>query len=253
MKRVKLSDDLEVFHANAGEAYSLHQEIFVDRCYEHPAVDLSPGDTVIDVGANIGMASLYFHRRFRNLKFICLEPIPSVSAILRANLEHHHVDATIVVAAASDRSGTGTLTCYPNNTMMSSLHADPAKDRETTRQYLRNSGISQANIDYLLRDRFTATALECDLVPLSGVLEQHRIARIDLLKIDVEKSEFQVLEGIGRADWPKIRRVCAEVHDIDGRLSAATAMFRGRGFEVDVRQNKLLERTELYDLIAYRI
>ena len=38
----------------------LHREIVHDRCYLKHGVVLSPGDVVLDVGANIGMVGLIF-------------------------------------------------------------------------------------------------------------------------------------------------------------------------------------------------
>ena len=42
--------------------------------------------------------------------------------------------------------------------------------------------------------------------------------KIDLLKIDVEKGELEVLNGIEDADWPRIHQIVMEVHDLDGRV-----------------------------------
>ncbi|CAM9553811.1 unnamed protein product, partial [Ectocarpus sp. 12 AP-2014] len=46
------------------------------------------------------------------------------------------------------------------------------------------------------------------------------VAGVDLLKVDVEGDELAVLHGIDDDDWPKIRQIALEVHDIDGRLAA---------------------------------
>jgi hypothetical protein len=42
--------------------------------------------------------------------------------------------------------------------------------------------------------------------------------RVDLLKIDVERAELEVLNGIEQSDWSKIKQVVMEVHDTDKRL-----------------------------------
>ena len=39
------------------------------------------------------------------------------------------------------------------------------------------------------------------LTTLSDVLREENVTRIDLLKIDVEKSEMDVLLGIDEQDW----------------------------------------------------
>ena len=44
----------------------------------------------------------------------------------------------------------------------------------------------------------------CQLKTLSEVIRESQVERIDLLKVDVEKSELDVLAGIDEDDWPKI-------------------------------------------------
>jgi hypothetical protein len=70
----------------------------------------------------------------------------------------------------------------------------------------------------------------CEVMTLSSILRQQSVPRIDLLKVDVEKSELDVLAGIDDQDWPKIRQLVVEVHDIDRRVEQVTAWLRERGF-----------------------
>jgi acyl carrier protein len=72
------------------------------------------------------------------------------------------------------------------------------------------------------------------------------------LKIDVEKSELSVLNGIDAADWPKIQQVIIEVHDDDGRLAEIMAMLEARGFHVVSDQDESLAATGLYSVYAVR-
>ena len=53
---------------------------------------------------------------------------------------------------------------------------------------------------------------------VSEVLAEEGLERIDLLKVDVEKSEQEVLAGIREEDWEKIKQVVLEVHDREGSL-----------------------------------
>ena len=56
--------------------------------------------------------------------------------------------------------------------------------------------------------------------------------RVDLVKIDVEGAEEQVLAGVAEHDWPRLRQLAIEVHDVDGRLERLAAMLEGRGYRV---------------------
>jgi acyl carrier protein len=72
-----------------------------------------------------------------------------------------------------------------------------------------------------------------------------------LLKINVEKSELNVLRGLGPDDWPKIRQLVIEV-DLQENLGPITALLEGHGFEVLVEQDPLLRKTELCYVYAIR-
>ena len=86
----------------------------------------------------------------------------------------------------------------------------------------------------------------CKATTLSTMIETLDLTRIDLIKVDVEGAELDVLEGISQAHWPMIRRVVAEVHDIDGRMTALTGLLKAQGFAVTVGANPAL--AEVYDL-----
>jgi hypothetical protein len=87
---------------------------------------------------------------------------------------------------------------------------------------------------------------------LSQVLRETGVDRIDLLKVDVEKSEHEVLAGIADADWFKIRQLVVEVHDQDGRQADIKRLLEQRGYVIEAEQDLLLRATNLYTLYARR-
>lgn len=88
---------------------------------------------------------------------------------------------------------------------------------------------------------------------LSSVLREEGIGRVDLLKLDVEKSELDVLNGIEEADWPKIFQVVAEVHDIDDRLEKVRGLLCSHDFSrISIKQEPILEALNIYNIYALR-
>jgi hypothetical protein len=75
------------------------------------------------------------------------------------------------------------------------------------------------------------------LETVSNVIEESAIRSIDLLKIDVENSEWEVLAGVDRADWARINQVVLEVHDIDDRLRRVLALLEDHHFDVVADQD----------------
>lgn len=93
---------------------------------------------------------------------------------------------------------------------------------------------------------------ECPLTSVSSLMREQGLARVDLLKVDVERAELEVLQGVAPADWPRVRQVVAEVH---GRnLEAVLGLLRWPGgFErLVVEQTEDLAGTSLHNVFCWR-
>ena len=77
MRQLTLPDGLSVFSLNADETRFVHREVFGDRCYLQHGIELNDGDCVFDVGANIGLSSLFFHRERKGIRIYAIEPSPA--------------------------------------------------------------------------------------------------------------------------------------------------------------------------------
>ena len=75
------------------------------------------------------------------------------------------------------------------------------------------------------------TKIECDMTTVSDVMADLKLARVSLLKIDVERAEMIVLGGVKQADWAKIDQVAVEIHDADGRSAKIQELLRANGFK----------------------
>src|SRR5262249_22590908 len=134
--------------------------------------------------------------------------------------------------------------------------------RQIVKSYLlkRHEGADVTNgptaadevVDELLEARLESQEYTCQLRTVSEIIEENGLERIDLLKIDVEKAEHDVLKGIEDGDWPKIRQLVIEAHDVSGRLGEIVALLEARGYEVSYEQSQSLENTTLYNLYARR-
>ncbi|PNH03648.1 31-O-demethyl-FK506 methyltransferase FkbM [Tetrabaena socialis] len=93
----------------------------------------------------------------------------------------------------------------------------------------------------------------CQLVPLSQLIRELRLERIDLLKIDVERAELDVLSGLAPGQWQLVRQVVLEVHNLDGRLEAVRALLEGHGFSrVIAEQESGLQGSTIHNVYAMR-
>ncbi|KWK58480.1 non-ribosomal peptide synthetase [Burkholderia ubonensis] len=256
---------------NPSETEYLYQEIFVDHAYGSHGIRLPDDACVFDVGANIGMFSIYVSHRCVRPVIHAFEPIPAIYAVLARNLARHAPAAVLHRIGLSSRTHDETFTFYPGYSTMSgeARYADAEAEVAVIKQYLRNQqAVPQAavsagatalleNADVLLADRFREERVECRLDRLSDVIRREGIARIDLLKIDVQRAEADVLAGIDAEHWPLIAQVVMEVHDgagtsTEGRLGELVDLLEARGFRVEIEQGELLHGTDRYNLYAQR-
>jgi FkbM family methyltransferase len=255
--RYRLPNGMAIVHLNKNETNFLYREIFQENAYLKHGIVLRAGDCVVDVGANIGLFSLLIARLCPSARVFSFEPIPPLFELLRINTQLYAPHAQIFDVGLSDHSGTQTFIFYPANSVMSGYYAHAAQDRHIVQRLVANEqgqagdGASEG-LDALLDDRMVAQPFVCRLTTLSRMIEQHGIEQIDLLKIDVEKSEFDVLAGIEIKDWPKIKQMVVEVHDIDHRLEGVARLLQEQGFRLYIEQEARLQGTGLYTLYAVR-
>jgi aryl carrier-like protein len=96
-----------------------------------------------------------------------------------------------------------------------------------------------------------ATTVKARLRTLSQAIAEHGIRSIDLLKINVEKSELDVLRGLEPQDWAKVKQMVIEV-DLKENLQPITDLLASHGFDLLVEQDPLLAKTELCYVYAVR-
>ncbi len=241
----------ELRHPDPPELWFQLKEIVEARTYLQHGVEVHEGDVVLDVGANVGVAAAFFAVECKAGTVHSFEPVAPIFEVLRENLQGFPA-CVVHPYGLSSSSGPGEITYYPRDWAISSIYADPVADRATVQSAHRNLGVSLAESDDLLRDRFGTTVLPCELRTLSDVLVSESIGRIDLLKIDVERAELDVLAGIDDDDWPLIRQIAAELHLDAKRTTEVVATLEERGFTVTVAQDPTMAGTHVHMLYAVR-
>jgi FkbM family methyltransferase len=250
MKQFRCPNGLRVWGSprSGREISFIFQEIFEDRCYERHGVAIGDGDVVLDIGANVGMFALSLMERFDDLKIVCLEPAALTRDCLERNVaesrwrDHHQV--TVLADAVGSENAEAMITYFPNVPGNSTLF--PAEKRLEWKRMLEDMSPLQAQrihkglallprwlvalvVKPLLR---TAVTQPCKVRTVSDVIAQLDLARVDLLKIDIEGAEMEALHGIAEPDWQRIRQLAMEVSPgRKGSLDKLIEQLRARGFE----------------------
>ncbi|MEV1178964.1 FkbM family methyltransferase, partial [Nonomuraea sp. NPDC049784] len=261
----RLPDGTPIAELNANETRELVDEIMVRGRYLRAGLRIQDGDVILDVGANIGVFTLFAASHARQLQIHAFEPVPAVADVLETNIRAHGLSARVERVALGARDGEADLAYYPGSTLQSGLFADPAADAEVVRIYARQrsdehraiaAGLTEKVAETLapvIHDRTAGPqTLTVPVRRLSGWIRQQSIDRINLLKVDVERAEQDVLLGIDPEHWPLIDQVVAEVHDISGRVERLVALLGAHGFDTTVEQDPAFAGSEIHMLYARR-
>ena len=176
-----------------------------------------PGAAVVDVGANWGYFTLAAaHLVGRKGRVVSVEADPQAARTLTANAEKNGLtQVTVIAAGASDAEHTLTVRRY-------------GSDRHDS----ANFGVALDAAIQAGGERFDIPAR-----PLDGILDEAGLARVDVLKMDIEGAEARALAGLGRhltagsIDW-----ILLELHPAHLRNQGASAVdvvdrLRSRGYD----------------------
>ena len=140
---------------------------------------------IYDIGANIGIASLYFAVRYPRARFVAFEPVPTNYELCRLNLQNLP-DAETFPWAVSSASGTAEFEFDLNDLRGGRLGGAAGNARASQK-------------------------IQVPIYSINDLAAQRKCPVPDFLKIDVEGAELNVLEGIGE-QVQSIHRMLIETH-----------------------------------------
>ncbi|MCP4137937.1 MAG: amino acid adenylation domain-containing protein, partial [bacterium] len=248
-----LPNDIPVFSLNNNETDFMYDDIFKDECYIQHGITLNDGDCVFDIGSNIGLFSVFINNRFNDLNIYSFEPVPELFELLRNNASLYNINTTLFNIGLGEKPGEVEFTYYPNISIMSGRYADAEYEAQELKSFItaqETGELSDDDIDRLIETRLEARQFTCPIRTVSEIIREQNIEKIDLLKVDVEKSEINILQGIDENDWEKIEQVVLEVHEVDGELEWVTKTLKQQGFRVVAEQEDELSDTNFYTVWA---
>jgi FkbM family methyltransferase len=141
---------------------------------------------IVDAGGHIGTFSLFAHRVNKSAKLFILEPVADNLQLLQSNLMRNAVSATVIPKALYSQAGT----------LYIDLEGKPFDAGQVTMQQ------PAAGTRY-----FTIEA-----ITFADLMRLYNLARIDLLKLDIEGSEYPVLEHSLNDIVEHVHRIIMEFH-----------------------------------------
>ncbi|KTD42527.1 FkbM family methyltransferase [Legionella oakridgensis] len=254
----------ELYFVNEFEVQFLIYEIFHQLTYLSDFLTLHPDSVIVDVGANIGIFSLFAISQCNgNAQIYSFEPIPATFQCLEKNLASHKNIAKIYNEGISNV----TNDCYRDFTLFGKDFATATyrkKDKLLSNyapllNYTTLLEITKTTnktlyyqLKYLLfmrhylvkknyKKQTLETKVRCKLTSLSHFIETNQLNRIDFLKIDVEGAEMDVIKSIHPKQFSMIKQCSIEVHNIDNRVATLADFLREQGFSIKVCKNPMFE------------
>lgn len=246
-------DAIALHCINPWEASFLRDE--VGGYFAH-GIDFAPGATVLDVGANIGVFSAAVYERLDgDVRIFAFEPLPPLYATLERNAREFF-DGHLTTLPYGLAAGEAELdfSYFPAATIFSSSLRNEGNVEDERRRVTATivEMIRQGGLGPVLR-RIPAPVLRLfvgrqlrslrqlethrvRVRPLSPVLDEQGIDRIDLLKVDVEGAELDVLQGIEERHWPLVQQAVVEVEHWQQNRDTVCTLFAARGFKVRAEQ-----------------
>jgi FkbM family methyltransferase len=168
------------------------------------AKHLQETDVVLDIGANEGEHTVFAAKRVRKGRVVAFEPNPRIRARLVENVTaNRFTNVTVMPSALADRAGKAALYAA----------------RERTSDHSYNDGLSSL----YPRPGLSLEERHISITTLDDFVRGERLPRVDWMKIDVEGSEYSVLNG-GRWTLATFRpRIILEVENDAAKAAGQSA------------------------------
>lgn len=151
---------------------------------EWDALELRPGDVVIDAGANVGDFTVKAAREVGSEgKVIAVEPDPKLQPYLEHNIRVNKLSNTVVVHCALGEPGEGFLV--------------PPSNGGSVGNYLSHAGSGQ----------------HVDVRSLDDIMTLAHVHEVNVIKMDIEGAEVDALSTFSRLRT--VRQIAVELHGQD--------------------------------------
>jgi FkbM family methyltransferase len=154
-------------------------EILVDEWYKSYLPKEVPR-VIFDVGANIGLTTLYFKIKYPNAKIFCFEPDPDSYRVLLENTRQLQDIQCLQVGLW---------------------------DSEKTVKFFQSKHFNTRNS--ILLDEPETKEVDVSVVPFDRALQITGVNSVDFLKFDIEGAEVEMFKTM---DHPTVRSFLGELH-----------------------------------------
>jgi len=148
--------------------------------------------TIIDLGANIGVFSIYAATQASNVKIYAYEPLKDFYELMLENVKANRKEENIKCFNLAVASDSLPRTLYVKGTAFFFPTFIAAQDDASQ------------------------VAIQVPCITLSEIFETNDLKKVDLLKMDCEGAEYEILYNAPNACFQLINEIRMEYHNLDG-------------------------------------
>ena len=163
--------------------------VWLLREYDKPGFEIKNDDIIIDVGAHIGLFTLFASQFCKNGMIYCFEPIQENYSLLLSNLQLNNIMKVIPHNVAVSQNTDNVIIYLNKDESGHSMHIPGPK------------------------------SVQVKSVSLKSIIDSNSLERCDLLKIDCEGEEYNIIDFLPSAYFDKIKKMCIEYHFADNKPS----------------------------------
>ena len=162
---------------------------------------------IVDAGANVGYASLYFANEFKDSKIVAIEPESSNYNMIHRNIEINNLETRIFPIKKA---------LWYNNTFLQLFTEDK-----------NNWGFC---VDDVKENNSNNTI---ETITFNDILKSQNADFVNIFKIDIECAEFQIFLDVERCEdiLTKTELVAIEIHERADKYNKILENFKAYGFK----------------------
>lgn len=175
VRKIRFKDGIDLcYRLNKGDLHSI-REVWFDEAYRLPFGN--PSGTLLDLGANIGLTSVWLAKRYPFTRVIAVEPDPNNANLARRNLQLNGINAEVLEAAIGPREGVARFEMNQSSNL----------------------------------GKLSENGVPVTMTTVAAILEKSVCSRLGLVKIDIEGGEQELFDG--PTDWlASADAIIAEFH-----------------------------------------
>ncbi len=190
--RLKLRSGQQIF-CRANEIFQI-VEVFISGDYENPDISYGEAHTVLDVGANIGVSTIWFSQHCPMARIFAIEPSLETSSRLLRNIKRNRLGNRVTaLTLAIGEGGRPLYLVTGEHSGLSHTASDPRQGSEIV--------------------------WSTDLRTILEIVGGH----VDVMKLDCEGAEYQIILGADDHSLSQIDNIVGEYHGSD--LEARSRLF----------------------------